>query len=195
MSRSLLAITIAAASVCGVWIHAATHDVSPSTSMQPLPSDVEPDAKPEVAARPSASSPVRAAITESKSRRQGGSTVARAAATPARGESESSTSLRQGSAMRVPADPATGEVPAGTPGRVLTIDEVQELARREAAGLATIRNADGSETLNHEGRFTDFSVVRAGPDGRPVFRCVHGELGIEHALEHHRTVITRSEDR
>ncbi len=66
--------------------------------------------------------------------------------------------------------------------RALDIESLQDLARAEAAGLVTVRNADGSETLNHEGRFADFSVVRVGPNGRPLFSCVHGHAGCRMAL-------------
>ena len=75
-------------------------------------------------------------------------------------------------AMRVSMEHAAGP---------MSIQEMQDLARREAQGLVTIRNADGSETLNHEGRFREFTVVRVGPDGKPVYRCVHGEAGAAHA--------------
>ncbi len=87
--------------------------------------------------------------------------------------------------VRIARDPATGQIVAPEySGPALTIEAMQDLARLEAAGLVTIRNADGSETLNHEGRFTDFSVIRVGPDGRRIFQCAHGRFGMEHALGH-----------
>ena len=100
------------------------------------------------------------------------------------------------SAVRIAADPVTGVAVAPEhSGPVLTVAEMQELARREAAGLVTIQNADGSETLNHDGRFTDFSVIRVGPDGKRLFHCVHGETGVRHLLHHGAAPMPKSEDR
>ncbi len=81
-------------------------------------------------------------------------------------------------------DPETGRLglPEAGQQRALTIAELQELARSEAEGLATVRNADGSETLNHEGRFTNHSIARVGRDGKVVHGCVHGEGELEHAM-------------
>jgi hypothetical protein len=85
--------------------------------------------------------------------------------------------------MRVARDPETGQLTAPEhAGVALSVAEIQALARLEAEGLVTIRNPDGSETLNHEGRFTDYTVVRRGPDGRPRFSCVHGKASLEHAM-------------
>jgi hypothetical protein len=79
-----------------------------------------------------------------------------------------------GAAMRVAADPVTGQIVA--PEAVdppLTIGEMQALAHREADVLVTIHNADGSDTLNHEGRFAEYAVVRLDASGKPSFRCLH----------------------
>jgi hypothetical protein len=84
--------------------------------------------------------------------------------------------------MRIGRDPETGALGAPRPDRALTIEQMQELARQEAAGLVTIRNADGSETLNHEGRFIDFSIVRLGQDGKPVHDCIQGEAVVRRVL-------------
>ena len=71
-------------------------------------------------------------------------------------------------------EPADAALDKAAPSPALTIEEQQAMARREAEGLVTIRNADGSETLNHEGRFTDHTVVRVGPDGKPFYECPRG---------------------
>lgn len=86
--------------------------------------------------------------------------------------------------MILAVDPETGQLglPSSTLQRALSIEEMQALARAEAQGLATVRNPDGSETLNHEGRFADHSIVRVGGDGKPVFECVQGEQQRDHAL-------------
>lgn len=108
----------------------------------------------------------------------------------------STANHRLGAAVRIAADPATGQLVAPEhSGLALTIEEMQDLARGEAEGLVTIRNPDGSETLNHDGRFTDYSVIRVGPDGRRVFQCVHGQFGVEHARRHAAPVTPIMEDR
>lgn len=86
------------------------------------------------------------------------------------------------SGMRLDADPLPGQAQPADPGPALTIGEVQALVRQQTADLVTVRHPDGSETLNHEGRFLDVTVLRVGADGRPQFLCVHGELGLEHVL-------------
>ena len=99
-------------------------------------------------------------------------------------------------AMRVALDPVTGQlVTPEHSGLPLTIGEMQDIARQEAEGLVTIHNADGSETLNHEGRFADFNVIRVGPGGKPIFVCVHGRPGVEHALRQPAPATTNMEDR
>lgn len=99
-------------------------------------------------------------------------------------------------AMRVALDPATGQItPPEHSGSVLTIEQMQAFARLEAQGLVTLRNPDGSETLNHEGRFTDYTLVRVGPGGRPVFVCVQGEGAAAHALHSAKRVAPKMEDR
>jgi hypothetical protein len=80
-------------------------------------------------------------------------------------------------------DPETGML--GLPAqlhRALTIPEMQALARAESEGLVTIHNPDGSETLNHQGRFADRVVVRMGPDGKKVMECIQGEGQLARAL-------------
>lgn len=103
---------------------------------------------------------------------------------------------RPGAAMRVARDPETGQLVAPEhAGPALTIAEMQNLAREEAEGMVTLHNADGSETLNHDGRFTDYTVIRVGPDGRPTFQCVHGKAGKGHALRSPAPVTQNQEDR
>ncbi len=103
------------------------------------------------------------------------------------------SSLRAG--MVVAMDPETGALgmPEHAAGEVLSVAAMQAIARQEASGLVTVRHADGSESIEHEGRFTDYTVVRIGPDGRPKFVCAHGEVGIAHALRNARA--TGAEDK
>lgn len=105
------------------------------------------------------------------------------AATPAPAPSAGAP-MPGASRMILVVDPETRTLglPPAALDRALTAEEMQDLARAEAAGLVTVQNADGSETLNHEGRFADHSIVRVGPDGKPVYSCVHGEGQLAHAL-------------
>lgn len=99
-------------------------------------------------------------------------------------------------AMRVARDPESGEIVAPEhSGEALTIDQVQAAVRKEAEGMVTIRHADGSETLDHEGRFADYTVVRLGPDGRPVYLCAHGRIGAQQILRPTVPARPRTEDR
>jgi hypothetical protein len=81
-------------------------------------------------------------------------------------------------------DPGTGGRGAGDDAapRELTIEELQDRARQEAEGLVTVRHPDGSESIEHEGRFTDYLVMRTGPDGKPVLSCAHGAYGVHDIL-------------
>ena len=168
MTRSLPALAaIAAVSVAGVWIHAATRGAAPEPTAVIETIEIVP-ASPARTHEAPADAPQPVTV-------QAGPRPVRVSrdAEPA----VPATATSHGAAMRIARDPATGQIVAPEhSGPALTIDDMQELARREADGLVTIRNADGSETLNHEGRFADHTVVRIGPDGRPVFQCVHGPL-------------------
>ena len=99
-------------------------------------------------------------------------------------------------ATRIARDPETGQITAPEyTGPALSIEAMQGIARLEAAGLVTIRNADGSETMNHEGRFADFSILRVGPDGGRSFQCAHGRFALERALKQAAPLAPITEDR
>jgi hypothetical protein len=99
-------------------------------------------------------------------------------------------------AVRIARDPETGEIIAPEhSAEALTIEQVQTAVRKEAEGMVTIRNADGSETLNHEGRFADYTVIRMGPNGRPVFMCAHGRIGAQQLMRPAAPAQPRTEDR
>ena len=59
----------------------------------------------------------------------------------------------------------------------LTVEEMQADARRIAGELVTVRHADGSESIAHEGRLTDYTMVRVGPDGKLAFQCAQSAGG------------------
>jgi hypothetical protein len=165
---------IVAASACGVWGLSTRAPVSHSVRA------TKPDAH--IASAPIVA-PVAAMNRVSRRESMRSIGAARRANSPATAErlveapSPPSATPRFGSAMRIPGDGAPEQT-----GPVLTVEEMQTLARLEAEGLVTLRNADGSETLNHEGRFADYTVIRIGPDGKPVFDCVQGEEAVKRAL-------------
>jgi hypothetical protein len=81
--------------------------------------------------------------------------------------------------LRVAVDPETGTL--GMPEHATTspgVDELQADARRIARELVTVRHADGSESIAHAGRLTDYTMVQVGPDGKLVFQCAQGATGI-----------------
>ena len=98
-------------------------------------------------------------------------------------------------AVHVARDPATGQVAAPEYGEPVTLDEMMAAAREEARGLVTLRNADGSETLNHEGRFADQVVIQVGPDGKRSVVCVQGKVAVDRALRPAAAAPPRAEDR
>ena len=99
--------------------------------------------------------------------------------------------------MVLVADPETGApgLPRTEGQGPLTVSELQSLARAEAAGLVTVQNPDGSEMLVHAGRFASHSIVRVGPDGKPVYGCVEGEGARDHALHQAPPAAPAAEDR
>ena len=88
-------------------------------------------------------------------------------------------------AMVVAVDPVSGRLgmPESQGRGPLTVDELQALARAEAEGLVTVRHADGSESIAHEGRFAHHALLVIGRDGKPSFRCAHGAHGMSVALD------------
>ena len=99
--------------------------------------------------------------------------------------------------MVIAVDPETGTL--GMPERsaldLPTIEEFQAQARKEAEGLVTVHHADGSESIEHQGRFTDYAVIHIGPDGKPLFTCAHGTPGLHAALRKDLPVRSAQEDR
>jgi hypothetical protein len=198
MTRSLTVLTaIAVASVAGVWIQSVTRDGSRRATPQESTAVIEAT---EIARGPvAAGHTVPAPDTRASARLATATAGSRPHPVPRNAEPEHAaptTANASAMAMRVALDPVTRQIvtPEHT-GLPLTIQEMQDIARQEAEGLVTIRNADGSETLNHEGRFADFNVIRVGPDGKPVFMCVHGRPGVEHALRQPAPATPSMEDR
>jgi len=198
MTRSRTALAaIAAISVAGVWIQAATRDGSRRATSHESTAVIDateiaraPAAGDHAVTAPDAKAWARPVTAEAGTRPPSASRDAEPEhAAPA-------ATNAPAMAMRVALDPVTGQIVAPEhSGLPLTIEEMQQIARQEAEGLVTIHNTDGSETLNHEGRFADFTVIRVGPNGTPTFMCVHGRPGVERALRQPAPATPSMEDR
>jgi len=53
---------------------------------------------------------------------------------------------------------------------------------RSFEGLVQVRHPDGSVSVDLQGRFQEFAVVRVGPDGKPVYRCLDDSATVRRAL-------------
>jgi hypothetical protein len=87
------------------------------------------------------------------------------------GNSRSNPSLRVGA--QIPLDPQTGQV------RPLTQEEAQELAagikqlvNQSTDGLQSVRHADGSVSIDLQGRFQSIAVAKRDEDGKVIQSCV-----------------------
>lgn len=76
-------------------------------------------------------------------------------------------------------DPVDGALGMPAPG------ELGPFARiGDDAPVATFRRADGSVRATLDDRFAEFAVVHLGPDGKPVWTCVHGTKGAAEFMKH-----------
>jgi len=80
-------------------------------------------------------------------------------------------------------DPETGTfgAPSAEQRLLLTPSEERGLSR-SFDGLLAVRHADGSVSVDLQGRFQEFAVVRLGPGGRPVFTCLDDSAAVRRAL-------------
>ncbi len=81
--------------------------------------------------------------------------------------------LRFGAGGPIPLDPQTGQV------RPLTQDEAQRLAagikqlvNQSTDGLQSMKHADGSVSLDLQGRFQNLAVAKLDEDGKLIQSCV-----------------------
>ena len=85
--------------------------------------------------------------------------------------------------MVVGIDPETGELGMPTPEQLQKIsDSRQNLVDHSPAGLVEVHHADGSVSIDLQGRFQEYETVRVGPDGKLTYRCVDGEENAERAV-------------
>jgi hypothetical protein len=86
--------------------------------------------------------------------------------------------------MVVGIDPETGELGMPTPEQLKALsDSPQYEVDHSAAGLLEVHHADGSVSVDLQGRFQEYATVRVGPDGKLIFRCVDGEENAKRAVK------------
>ena len=80
-------------------------------------------------------------------------------------------------------DPETGSISmAPVPNNELEFDaDTQNALRRDTEGLEIIRHADGSESIDLQGRFQNVSTVRIDENGKAVV-CTDNVVAAEKAL-------------
>jgi hypothetical protein len=83
------------------------------------------------------------------------------------------TNLRSRVGSSVPLDPQTGQV------RPLTQEEAQrladglkQLANQSTDGLQSVRHADGSVSIDLQGRFQNVAVAKLDEDGKVIQSCI-----------------------
>ena len=109
------------------------------------------------------------------------------------GETKDSNALAVGSAetsavgtdaMRVFLNPETGEVTSGLEPTDAVLElspELENALSQSSEGLAAVHNADGSITLDLQGRFQSATVARVGKDGK-VIVCTDDVTHAEQSL-------------
>jgi hypothetical protein len=80
-------------------------------------------------------------------------------------------------------DPESHTYTMPTPDRSLPLTAAERNAiSRSFAGLVQVRHPDGSVSVDLLGRFQEFAVVRMGPDGKPLYRCLDDSGSVRRAL-------------
>ena len=103
----------------------------------------------------------------------------------ARRASPAMTAGRPGSAgMLIGIDPETGELGMPTPEQLKELSDLQQYqVDHSDAGLVEVHHADGSVSIDLQGRFQEYATVRIGPDGKMTFQCVDGAESAERSLQ------------
>jgi hypothetical protein len=91
--------------------------------------------------------------------------------------------------MVVGLDPETGTWGAPTPEQLRELAEKRRLEGAEQHRVAKpdgplpeVHHPDGHVSVDLNEQFQEFTTVRIGPDGKPVFTCVHGPEDAERAI-------------
>lgn len=86
--------------------------------------------------------------------------------------------------MKAYLDPETGTLTMGVaPATEFELDpETQNALRRDTDGLEVVKHADGSESIDLQGRFQSVSVVRIDANGKAII-CTDNEQTVENILD------------
>ena len=82
--------------------------------------------------------------------------------------------------MVVGLDPETGTWGAPTREQLRELEAIRGRTEGDAHRVAKpgwmpeVRHPDGHVSVDRNGQFQEFTTVRVGPDGKPIFSCVHG---------------------
>ena len=93
-----------------------------------------------------------------------------------------SSGIVPGSAgMVIAIDPETGEVGMPTPEQLadLKLNE-NEAVMKDDAGLVQVRHADGHWSMDLQGRFQEYAVIRKAADGTTTIGCVDHPANADH---------------
>ncbi len=87
-------------------------------------------------------------------------------------------------ALRAYLDPETGELAVGVaPAAELELDpDTENALRRDDEGLVQVRHADGSVSMDLQGRYQSVSIARVNAGGT-ITVCTESAEGAKHALD------------
>ena len=91
--------------------------------------------------------------------------------------------------MVIGKDPETGAWGPPTPEQLRELAELRNLSAADRRAIAKpdgplpeVHHPDGHVSVELDGQFQEFTTVRLGPDGKPVFTCVQGPENAERTL-------------
>ena len=91
--------------------------------------------------------------------------------------------------MVIGKDPETGAWGPPTPEQLRELAELRSLSAADRRAIAKpdgplpeVHHPDGHVSVELDGQFQEFTTVRLGPDGKPIFTCVQGPENAERAL-------------
>ncbi|HET9250707.1 MAG TPA: hypothetical protein VFP58_01150 [Candidatus Eisenbacteria bacterium] len=172
LSGSLLLLLLACA-----WIGHSLWSPSPPVPVEePVHSDDESEVLQAAAAPPASESPERRSGSIAEPAR-----VDRSAAAAPRSSADTRSEAPAAAGMVVGLDPETGMWGAPTHEQLRELAEIRSRTEGDAHRVAKpggwlpeVRHPDGHVSVDLNGQFQEFTTVRVGPDGKPVFTCVHG---------------------
>ncbi|MEM7049632.1 MAG: hypothetical protein AAF604_08235 [Acidobacteriota bacterium] len=92
----------------------------------------------------------------------------------------------EGQGMRAFIDPETGELRAPTAEEVAESGLASAIAERTDVGLTRVERADGSTSVDLQGRYMSYAVARIADDGEVVHDCLDSSEKAAHfAAGHH----------